>query len=73
MILFKCDPARNTKCPKISCQSLCFETRYPEFAEVNDNGGPIVSYISEDELPKEVNDNEGRTEICTAASDRKGS
>lgn len=73
MILFKCNPALNTKCSKTGCNTACFETKYPEFAETDNDGRPIVSYISENELPKEVKGNERRTAICTAAADRKGS
>lgn len=53
MIVFRCNPTLNTKCSKTCCQTVCFDTKHPEFAELNDEGNPIVSYISEDELPKE--------------------
>jgi hypothetical protein len=58
MILFRCNPNLNTKCSKTCCQTVCFDTKHPEFAELDDDGNPIVSYISEDELPKEVEGNE---------------
>lgn len=58
MILYLCNPKLNTKCSKNCCETVCFDTRYSEFAELDDAGNPIVSYISEDELPKEVEGNE---------------
>lgn len=51
MILFKCNPLINVNCGKVCCGTLCHETTHPEFAHLNEHGNPIVTYISEEELP----------------------
>lgn len=51
MILFKCNPLLNVNCGKNCCGTLCHETTHPEFARLDEHGNPIVTYISEKELP----------------------
>lgn len=56
MILFKCNPLLNVNCGKICCGTLCHETTHPEFAVLDEYGNPIVTYISEEEMPVTAND-----------------
>lgn len=56
MILFKCNPMLNVNCGKICCGTLCHETTHPEFAVLDEHGNPIVTYISEEEIPVPAND-----------------
>ena len=45
-ILYKCDPKKNTPCKKKSCTifNVCSCTANPEYAELDENGDPIVAY-----------------------------
>lgn len=56
MILFKCNPLLNVNCGKVCCGTLCHETTHPEFAHLDEHGNPIVTYISEEEIPVPAND-----------------
>lgn len=56
MILFKCNPMINVNCGKVCCGTLCHETTHPEFAVLDEHGNPIVTYISEEEIPVPAND-----------------
>ena len=56
MILFKCNPLLNVNCGKVCCGTLCHETTHPEFARLDEHGNPIVTYISEEEIPIPAND-----------------
>lgn len=56
MILFKCNPMINVNCGKVCCGTLCHETTHPEFAVLDEHGNPVVTYISEEEMPVPVND-----------------
>lgn len=56
MILFKCNPLLNVNCGKVCCGTLCHETTHPEFAVLDEYGNPIVTYISEEEMPVTAND-----------------
>ena len=44
-VLFKCDPDKNTTCRKRSCREFCNNTREPDYAQLNDEGIPIISSI----------------------------
>ena len=55
MILFKCNPMLNKSCGKICCGTLCHETTHPEFAVLDEHGNPVVTYISEEEVPVPAN------------------
>ena len=46
IILYECDPEKNTQCRKISCtiHKVCYCTRDPEYAKKDENGDPIVAY-----------------------------
>ena len=57
LILYKCDPEKNTKCRKNMCylntrfKHSCRNTKYPEYAQVAENGKPIVAYVRLDDCP----------------------
>lgn len=46
---YLCDPNKHTRCKKSSCQELCFDTTYKEFAVLDTDGNPIVTYDPEKE------------------------
>ena len=48
IVLYKCDPEKNTKCKKKLCllytkgRYSCKSTKHPEYAVKDENGEPIV-------------------------------
>lgn len=51
IILYKCDPEKNAQCRKgmcylnTRCKHPCRNTKHPEYAQVAENGKPIVAYV----------------------------
>ena len=54
ILLYKCDPKKNQKCRKRMCQRKCRSTSVPEFAELDGNGQPIVSYLRREGQAPEI-------------------
>ena len=48
VLLYKCDPKKNWKCKKRMCQKKCRSTSFAEFAQLDGNGQPIVTYLRND-------------------------
>ena len=51
---YRCDPEKNTECRKNGCALVkkrgkrpgeCAATSNPDFAELNENGRPIVAFV----------------------------
>ena len=44
--IYKCDPEKHKKCPKTGCYiyrgGYCNGTKHPEYAELDEEGKPIV-------------------------------
>lgn len=59
VILYLCDPDKNTECSKTHCKyknskgAECGNTSKREYAALNENGEPIVVYDSENPPPLE--------------------
>ena len=54
ILLYKCDPKKNKNCSKRSCQIHCRSTQYSEYAELDGNGRPIISYLRQDGQALEI-------------------
>lgn len=50
-ICYLCDPNKNKECRKTSCQKRCFCTQKEEYAMLDENGKPIVKYVTD--FPKQ--------------------
>lgn len=55
--LYMCDHTKNTECPKTSCKynpdakfGECTNTAKKEFARLDENGEPIVTYANMEEV-----------------------
>ena len=55
ILLYKCDPRKNKNCSKRSCQIHCRSTQYSEYAELDGNGKPIISYLRQEGQAPEIN------------------
>ena len=54
ILLYKCDPRKNKTCSKRSCQIHCRSTQYSEYAELDGNGKPIISYLRQEGQAPEI-------------------
>jgi hypothetical protein len=51
VIWYRCDPEKNTQCRKMICKGFrgkkngCFRTKHPEYAQMDENGEPIVDSV----------------------------
>ena len=52
--MYKCDPEKNKDCRKRMCQNRCRSTSNPEYAELDCDGNPIVSYLRRDKEGPEI-------------------
>jgi len=52
--MYKCDPEKNKDCRKRMCQNRCRSTSNPEYAELDSDGNPIVSYLRMDGCVPEI-------------------
>ena len=57
-IIYKCNPEKNKNCPRINCKfnyqdrssGLCEGTIKPEYAELDEEGKPIVLDVFDSEI-----------------------
>ena len=50
IVLYECDPSKNTECGKRCLEQTeyrCHSTVHPEFARLDCNGDPVISYVRE--------------------------
>ena len=55
ILLYKCDPEKNTKCKKRLCQWRCKMTKDPEFAVKDGQGEPVIAYMRREGRQPEIN------------------
>lgn len=52
--IYKCDPEKYKKCPKTGCYiyrgGYCNGTKHPEYAELDEEGKPIVLDVFDSEI-----------------------
>lgn len=51
MILYVCEPAKNTECSKKLCQEFCKATAFEKYAKRDEHGAPIIATES-DRVPQ---------------------
>ena len=57
VVLYLCDPGKNTDCSKRNCayrrgDAGCFSTKNPEFARLSESGTPIITGVAIDAAGK---------------------
>lgn len=68
MIIYRCDPEKNTACRKLGCRDLypgegrCSGTRDPKCAQLDGYGNPIVQAVTQEKTERWIREWKPRRE-----------